>query len=114
MNRKKPGAPAAPAPVQSQTICGACKKSFTGLYAYMPAHYPCTGSSFIIPSHDAPAVTNLEQLARGTGARFLECTRPHAPGLPLIALKWRRRPPKSFYVLIDYHAPREEGETVNG
>jgi hypothetical protein len=58
----------------------------------------------IIPSKSAPAVTNLEQLPRGTGARYLECTRAHRADLPLIARRWRRSIPKSFDVLIDYRA----------
>jgi hypothetical protein len=63
----------------------------------------------IIPVKEAPALTNLEQLPRGTGARYLECIIPHAPGLPLIALKWRRAIPKKFEILIDY--AREEPKT---
>lgn len=57
----------------------------------------------IIPIKDAGKITNLESLARGTGARYLECIEPHREGLPpLIALRWRRKVPKKFKVLIDF------------
>lgn len=60
----------------------------------------------IIHISTKPALTNLESLARGSGARYLECTRAHRPELPLIALRWRRTIPKAFEILIDY--TREE------
>jgi len=56
----------------------------------------------IIHIDTKPSVTNLEQLPRGTGARYLECARAHKAGLPLIALRWRRSVPKKFDLLIDY------------
>lgn len=46
-------------------------------------------------------IVNTEQLARGTGARYLECTKAHIPDV-LIALQWRRKLPEKFDVIIDY------------
>lgn len=87
----------------SQTICGTCNKSFDGLYAYLPRHFPCVGRApWIIPIAEAPAITNVDQLPRGVGARFLECTRAHRAELPLIAVRWRRTVPKKFEILIDF------------
>ena len=50
------------------------------------------------------AITNLDALPRGTGARYLECIAPHKPGLPLIAVAWRRKPPARYAILIDLGA----------
>jgi len=49
-------------------------------------------------------VSNLEMLPPGTGARYLECIRPHIAGLPLIAKAWRRTVPENFDVLVDMNA----------
>ena len=46
-------------------------------------------------------IDNLDQLARGTGARYLECTYSHIDGR-LVAVQWRRKVPKHFQILIDY------------
>lgn len=48
-----------------------------------------------------PVITNLEQLSRGTGARYLECMTAHRPDLPLIAIGWRKSKPKHYDVLVD-------------
>lgn len=63
----------------------------------------------IISIKDKPTITNTEQLPRGTGARYLECTSAHRPELPLIALRWRRSIPKRYEILIDYQPERSEG-----
>jgi hypothetical protein len=39
-------------------------------------------------------ITNTAQLARGTGAKYLEVIEPHETGLPLVAVQWRRTKPK--------------------
>ena len=40
-------------------------------------------------------ITNLDQLARGTGAKYLEVLPVKAKGI-LIAVKWCRKIPKQF------------------
>ena len=39
-------------------------------------------------------ITNLDQLARGTGARYIEVVDSHVPG-EYVAVQWRRRLPVS-------------------
>ena len=46
-------------------------------------------------------IANLDQLARGTGARYLECIHAHIPGV-LIAKQWRRVLPEKYDILIDH------------
>ena len=64
----------------------------------------------IIPVKQAPPVSNIAALPKGTGARYLECITAHRPELPLIAMQWRRRPPKDFEVLIDYKSQSGESD----
>ena len=45
-------------------------------------------------------IVNIEQLGRGTGARYLECIKSHCE--TLVAMQWRRTIPVKFDVLIDY------------
>lgn len=40
-------------------------------------------------------ITNLEQLPKGTGAKYLECIEGQAYGT-YIAAKWRRTPPANL------------------
>jgi hypothetical protein len=47
----------------------------------------------IITFNPGMRITNTQHLPRGTGARFLEVMEPHEPGLPLIAVAWRRSKP---------------------
>jgi hypothetical protein len=56
----------------------------------------------ILKIADAPKITNIDSLPRGTGAKYLECMTAHRPELPLIALRWRRSVPKKFDVLIQF------------
>ena len=58
----------------------------------------------ILHINQAPKITNIESLPRGTGARYLECMRAHRPELPLIALRWRRSIPIKFEILVDFKA----------
>ena len=55
----------------------------------------------IINLKDAGPITNLEQLPKGTGVRYLECMRAHRENLPLIAVRWRKIEPKTYDVLVD-------------
>lgn len=45
-------------------------------------------------------IVNLEQLAKGTGARYLECIKSPLEGI-LIASQWRRVIPSRYEILID-------------
>lgn len=53
-------------------------------------------SEDVIPNTPELKPTNLDQLPRGTGARYLECrTRdPGVFGRPLTAVRWRRKLPR--------------------
>ena len=50
---------------------------------------------------NAPKIVNMEYMARGTGAKFLECTKAHIEGI-LIAKQWRRTEPKQYDVLVEF------------
>jgi hypothetical protein len=47
-----------------------------------------------VPYNPSMQITNTAQLARGTGAKYLEVIEPHETGLPLVAVQWRRTKPK--------------------
>ena len=55
----------------------------------------------IIPNTADLKVINLEQLARGTGARYLEVMNSPEGYDTLIACRWRRVIPKKDCILID-------------
>jgi hypothetical protein len=65
--------------------------------------------TMILPYNKDMNIVNLEALARGTGARYLECieglqTRPGAAVTTRIyvAKQWRRKIPKEYAILIDF------------
>jgi hypothetical protein len=49
-----------------------------------------------VPYNPGMQITNTQKLPKGTGAKYLEVMEPHEPGLPLIAVAWRRTKPKSL------------------
>jgi hypothetical protein len=49
-----------------------------------------------VPYNPGMQITNTDQLPRGTGAKYLEVTEPHEPGLPLVAIQWRNTMPKKL------------------
>lgn len=58
----------------------------------------------IIKRKDVGTVTNTNQLARGTGCRYLEVMSSHVPNV-VIAIQWRRKIPANLHkgrLLIDY------------
>jgi hypothetical protein len=73
-----------------------------------------TSTPRIIAYSPQIAVSNVAQLAAGTGCRYLEVTLPHRPELPYIAVAWRRRRPAYLApgrALLDFRAqPATEPE----
>jgi hypothetical protein len=58
--------------------------------------------SKIIPFDKTLKIVNTEQLARGTGAKYLEVIEAHIPGI-YIAKQWRRKPnDKEDNILIEH------------
>ena len=63
----------------------------------------------IINIKDAPRVLNLDAMARGTGAKYLECSAHFDTSTreQLIAYKWRRKLPAGIpphHVMIAFNA----------
>lgn len=50
----------------------------------------------VIPYNPGMQIANISHLPKGTGAKYLEVMEPHAAGLPLIAVQWRRVKPRSL------------------
>jgi hypothetical protein len=59
----------------------------------------------IVPNDPKMDIRNVEQLPRGTGARYLEIMDSHIPG-EHIAVQWRRSipktPPKMGHALVEF------------
>lgn len=55
--------------------------------------------SKIIPYDKSLNIVNTEQLARGTGAKYLEVIESHIPNV-LIAVQWRRKPSDKNNILV--------------
>lgn len=49
-----------------------------------------------IPYNPGMQITNLAQLPSGTGAKYLEVMEPHEVGLPLVAVQWRNKKPRTL------------------
>jgi hypothetical protein len=62
----------------------------------------------IIPYNKDMKIVNLDALAKGTGARYLECIEAllgfafDASTHIYIAKQWRRKVPKDYEILIDF------------
>lgn len=60
----------------------------------------------VIPISAAGTIVNMDAMARGTGARYLECSlHENETGQTLIAYKWRRKLPigiPSWHRIVDF------------